>query len=95
MNKRKQTAKYIAADLLTATVAWFLLNLIRYSEVAQYEGFDSVEEYILSRQVVAGQIMIPLFWLILYYFSGYYNRPFGKSRIDELFNTFTTVAIGV
>ncbi|MDR1601005.1 MAG: sugar transferase [Tannerella sp.] len=95
MNKQRQTIKYIAADFLTAAVAWFLLNLIRYSEVAQYEGFASAGEYLLSRQVVAGQALIPLFWLILYYFSGYYNRPFGKSRIDELFNTFATVAVGV
>jgi exopolysaccharide biosynthesis polyprenyl glycosylphosphotransferase len=95
MNKRKQMLKYIAADFLTAAVAWFLLNLIRYSEVAQYEGFDSAGAYLLSRPVVSGQVLIPLFWLILYYFSGYYNRPFGKSRIDELFNTFATVAIGV
>ncbi|MDR2120007.1 MAG: sugar transferase [Tannerella sp.] len=94
MNKRRQTIKYLAADFLTATVAWFLLNLIRYSEVAQYEGFDSVGEYILSHQVVVGQVLIPLYWLILYYFSGYYNRLFGKLRIDEFFNTFVTVVIG-
>jgi exopolysaccharide biosynthesis polyprenyl glycosylphosphotransferase len=31
----------------------------------------------------------------LYYFSGYYNKPFVKSRINEIFNTFVTVTIGV
>jgi exopolysaccharide biosynthesis polyprenyl glycosylphosphotransferase len=68
--------------------------MIRYSEVAQYEGYKSLAEYLLSQHVVAGQALIPLFWLIAYYFSGYYNRPFGKSRIDELFNTFATTVGG-
>ena len=31
---------------------------------------------------------------LLYYFSGYYNKPFGKSRLTELFSTFITVLIG-
>ncbi|MDR1331213.1 MAG: sugar transferase [Tannerella sp.] len=95
MDRRRQTLTYIAADLATAAVAWFLLNVIRYYEVAQYEGFSSLAGYLSSHRVVAVQILIPLFWLALYYFSGYYNRPFGKSRIDELFNTVATVAIGV
>ena len=44
--------------------------------------------------VLSGQIVIPFFWLVLYYFSGYYNKPFGKSRLTELFSTFITVLIG-
>jgi len=44
--------------------------------------------------VLGGQVVIPLFWLVLYYFSGYYNKPFGKSRLTELFSTFITVLIG-
>ena len=46
------------------------------------------------RVCLAGQVVIPLFWLVLYYFSGYYNKPFGKSRLTELFSTFITVLIG-
>ncbi|MDR3262266.1 MAG: sugar transferase [Tannerella sp.] len=95
MNKRKQTILYILSDFLTATFIWMLLNILRYLEVAQYEGFDSFGSYFFAFQVVKGQLLIPFFWLVLYYFSGYYNQPFGKSRIDELFNTFVTVSIGV
>jgi len=95
MNKIKQTAKYVTVDFLVATVVWLLLNIIRYHEVAQYEGFTTIASFLLFHQVLKGEILIPIFWLILYYFSGYYNRPFGKSRINELFNTFVTVTIGV
>jgi len=95
MDKKKQIITYVATDFVVAAVIWMLLNVLRYSEVAQYEGFPSVGSYLQSWQVVKGQILIPFFWIVLYYFSGYYNSPFGKSRIDELFSTFVTVAIGV
>ena len=95
MNKVKQIAKYVIVDFLIATVVWLILNLIRYHEVAQYEGFTAIRSFLLFHQVLKGEILIPIFWLILYYFSGYYNKPFGKSRINELFNTLVTVTIGV
>ena len=95
MNRRRQILKYVLLDFVTAILAWALLNGLRYADIAQYEGFTTAASYFLSGRVIKGQLLIPVFWLMLYYFSGYYNRPFGKSRMDELFGTFLTVAIGV
>ena len=89
----RQQIKYVGLDFLTASLTWSLFNLLRYYEVAKYE-FDSLSDFLLYFQVVKGQIMIPLFWLALYFLSGYYNKPFGKSWIGELFSTFITVVIG-
>ena len=58
------------------------------------EGTDSLLDYLQYPGVLTGQIVIPFFWLVLYYFSGYYNKPFGKSLLTELFSTFITVLIG-
>jgi hypothetical protein len=93
MNKRRQRLKYIGIDFLTASVSWLLFNLLRYSEVASL-NFETLTDFLLYVQVMKGQIMVPLFWLILYFFSGYYNKLFGKSRLGELFSTFVTIAIG-
>ena len=93
INKREQRKKYILADFATAASAWLLFNLVRFVEVAQYD-FSSLSDYLLYYQVLEGQILIPLCWLIIYFFSGYYNKPFGKSRIGELFSTFVAVTIG-
>ena len=93
MNKRRQQFNYIGTDLLASSVAWLLFNLLRYYEVAQLE-FDSLHDFLLFFQVLKGQIVVPFFWLALYFLSGYYNKPFGKSRIGELFSTFITVFIG-
>ncbi len=93
MNKRRQRIKYIGIDFLMASVTWLLFNLLRYSDVA-YNEFETLPDFLLFYQVIKGQILIPLFWLILHSFSGYYNKPFGKARIGEFFTTFLTTFIG-
>lgn len=94
MKKIRQTGKYILADFISAAVVWLLFNWLRYEEMAVYEGVTSFGNYLTYLQVIKGQLLIPFFWLILYYFSGYYNKPFGKSRLTELFSTFVTSLIG-
>jgi len=72
-----------------------LFNILRYEVLFVInEGTDSLLDYLQYPGVLGGQVVIPLFWLVLYYFSGYYNKPFGKSRLTELFSTFITVLIG-
>ena len=94
MKKTKQAGKYILSDFISASVAWLLFNILRYEVFAIDEGADSLLDYLQYPGVLGGQVVIPLFWLVLYYFSGYYNKPFGKSRLTELFSTFITVLIG-
>ena len=94
MKKSKQAGKYILSDFISASVAWLLFNILRYEVFAIDEGADSLLDYLQYPGVLGGQVVIPLFWLVLYYFSGYYNKPFGKSRLTELFSTFITGLIG-
>lgn len=95
MKRSRQAGKYILSDFISAAVVWFLFNWLRYEEVAVYEGATSFGDYLRYLQVLKGQLFVPFFWLALYYFSGYYNKPFGKSRLTEVFSTFVTVLIGV
>ena len=93
ISKQKQRIKYVLTDFVTAAIAWLLFNLLRFYEVAQYD-FNSLPDYLLFYQVLEGQVLIPLCWLALYFFSGYYNKPFGKSRVGELFSTLVTTITG-
>jgi exopolysaccharide biosynthesis polyprenyl glycosylphosphotransferase len=86
-------AVYILTDFIIASIVWLLFNLYRYREVAQYQ-FDSRSDFLLSSQVLKGQILIPLCWLMICSISGYYNKPFWKSRIGEFFSTFITAMVG-
>lgn len=95
MKRSKQAGKYILSDFVSASVAWLLFNILRYEILFIInEGTDSLLDYLQYPGVLTGQIVIPFFWLVIYYFSGYYNKPFGKSRLTELFSTFITVLIG-
>ncbi|MDR2811453.1 MAG: sugar transferase [Tannerellaceae bacterium] len=95
MNKKVQTFKYIASDFLAASVVWLLFNILRYEQIAYYLGYASLTSYLTYPVVWEVQIAMPFFWLVLFYFSGYYNRPFGKSRLGEFFLTLITVVGGV
>lgn len=95
MKRNREALKYILPDFISACVAWFLFNWLRYQEVAVYEGATSFSTYLNYDQVLKGQLLVPFFWMGLYYFSGYYNKPLAKSRLTELFSTFVTVLIGV
>jgi exopolysaccharide biosynthesis polyprenyl glycosylphosphotransferase len=95
MNRKAQILRYVASDFFAASVVWLLFNILRYNEIAYYLGFASLTNYLTYSVVWEVQIAIPFFWLVIYYFSGYYNQPFGKSRLGEFFLTLATTVCGV
>ena len=95
MKRSVQACKYIISDFVASSVVWLLFNLIRYHEIAVYEGFGDVWSFLTHSTSLWGQLLAPFFWIALFWLSGYYNKPFGKSRITELFSTFVTVSVGV
>lgn len=94
MKKQTQLTKYILSDYLTSNLAWFVFNIVRYYLIAQYEGFLTLEQFLSFGQVLKGQLIIPFGWLILHYYSGYYNKPLEKSRLSEFLTTFQVALIG-
>ena len=95
MKRSVQACKYIISDFVASSVVWLLFNVIRYQEIAVYEGFGDVWSFLTHSTSLWGQLLVPFFWIALFWLSGYYNKPFGKSRITELFSTFVTVSTGV
>lgn len=93
MNKAKQTFKYLLSDYLSAALVWFLLFWFRKHYI---DTAHSDYQIPLSRDIklVLGIIAIPLFWITLYYFSGYYRNIFRRSRFRELKQTVYTSFFG-
>lgn len=94
MRKQSQIYKYIFSDFAMGALAWFVFNVARYYLIAQYQGFTDLKHFMGSANVLRGQILIPFGWLVLHYYSGYYNKPLEKSRLAELFTTFQSALIG-
>lgn len=87
-----QRAKYVGMDLFTTFIAFLLFDIFRYGFQSLGSEFDSLSAFLLSPTVLSEQFIIPLCLLFIYWISGYYNNPFGRSRLIEFSTTlFSTL----
>jgi len=86
MNKRRQVLKYLIFDFLAAAAAWFLFYTFR-KVVIESQEFDSEIFNNYSTRFYLGIVLIPLFWITMYYTNGYYKDIYRKSRLIELGQT--------
>ena len=94
MNSNRQTIRYLLSDFIAAALAWALFFIYRkkYIESVKFDLNIPIE---LTETFYKGLIIIPLFWIIMYYLSGYYKNIYRKSRLQELWKTLVTTLIGV
>ena len=93
MNKRLHTFKYLFFDFLTAIISWTLFYIYRKTYIEPLKlGYEIPIE--LTHKYYLGILIIPLFWIFLYYLSGYYKDIYRKSRLKELAQTFFTILLG-
>jgi len=94
MNRKAHTIRYLLFDFLSAGLAWVFFNLFRKSfiESAVY-GTDVKLEF--SLLLILSTALVGSFWLVLYYFSGYYYKIYRKSRLQEFSHTLVFSIIGV
>ncbi len=94
MNHKKQVAKYLISDFLSAGSSWTLFYIFRkvYIETKKI-GYPIPVEF--DHSYFLGLAILPLLWLLLYYATGYYKDVFRKSRLSELGQTISTTFIGV
>lgn len=92
---KRQRFIYVAGDLVATSLAWFVFNIIRFFNVAQeYGSYHNLGRYLSEEPVWMGQIFFPMLMMSLYYVSGYYNRVFFRSRVEEFTMTAATAFIG-
>jgi exopolysaccharide biosynthesis polyprenyl glycosylphosphotransferase len=93
MNKRLHTFKYLFFDFLTALISWSLFYIYRKTYIEPIDfGYKTPIEF--NHKYFIGIIIIPCFWIFLYYLSGYYKDIYRKSRLKELAQTLFTILIG-
>lgn len=80
--------KLVLTDWISANLSVMLFNLLRFSAAPVREhNVDAYLSYILQPKLCLEQILIPICLLGLYWLSGFYNHPFGKSRVSETANS--------
>lgn len=94
MNKPLQVLKYVFFDFMAAAISWSIFFIYRKAVIEpQRFGIDIPIEF--NSRYYLGLVLIPIFWLIIYYISGFYKNIYRRSRLIELGQTFTTSIIGV
>lgn len=93
MNKRLHTLRYLFFDFLTAFFSWSLFYTYRKTFIEPIKsGFNFSLDF--NHKFYLGVIIIPCFWIFLYYLSGYYKDIYRKSRLKEFAQTLFTVLLG-
>lgn len=84
-----QRTKYVACDLVMTAIAFFVFNIYRFFvlHLNSIPGY-TLWMYVGQAKLIVEQCIIPMALLGLYWLSGYYNRPFDKSRLQEFITTF-------
>lgn len=94
MNKKKQVLKYLFFDIFAATASWALFYTFRKIYI-ETEKYGTPIPLIYTHQFFLGLLIIPLFWICLYYLTGTYKNIYRKSRLKEIAQTFLISIIGV
>lgn len=94
MNKKRQIAAYLIWDLFSAGLGWWLFfNFRKHIVEAAKHGYDIPVNHDIKLTV--GLIVLPIFWVSLYAFNGYYKNIFRRSRLREVQNTLIASLLGV
>lgn len=92
-DEKAQLIKYIISDFIASNIAWFIMNLARFHALGKHT-FSSLNDYLTDIHLVIGQIFIPIMWIVIFFYSGYYNNTIMKSRIVELKNSILSTLYG-
>ena len=88
MKRKNYSYLFAFYDFLAAFVAWVIFY---------YERKTILNEEIVKAdyELYINATIVSLFWLLLYFLSGYYVEVFRKSRIKEFFIMFFVSVPGV
>lgn len=89
LSMTKQRLKYVASDLVTTFIAFLLFDISRFYILHEEQSdYHNLISYLSTPKLILEQILIPIALLFVYWLSGYYNRPYEKSRLHEFIATF-------
>ncbi len=93
MDHKKQIGKYIAGDMLSALLIWTLFYSLIINRLPGKTILESIPGK-TDQLFVTGVLLYPFFWVLLYYFWGFYRDIFRRSRLKELGASITVALAG-
>lgn len=94
LSVKKQRTKYVVVDWITTSIAFFVFNIVRFFILYGNDAsFQSLLDFLGAHKLMLEQLIIPIALLGLYWLSGYYNRPFERSRLQELMTSLGSALV--
>lgn len=91
MRDKHQIRKYLAGDILSSMLSWSFYYFCFIKQL-QNDGnylFSSPEIFFIG-----GLVIFTVFWLTIYFLSGFYHDVYRRSRLKELGKTFLVAIAG-
>lgn len=85
---------YVGIDLLMSALAILLFNIARFHILGlERTVFFNLYQYLHDPKIILENLLMPFGMLGIFWLSGYYNQPYGRSRLQELSSTFFSTAL--
>jgi exopolysaccharide biosynthesis polyprenyl glycosylphosphotransferase len=94
LNKRKESIKYALSDFIASALAWTLFYIYRRAYVEPAKFGYKIDIFHFDRNYYTAIVIIPLFWLCVFWIFGSYKNIYKKSRLRELGQTLTLTFLG-
>lgn len=91
-NELLQRLKYIVWDTAAAILAYSTLFV--YRRLVIDAGSFGVAQLNLSTNYYIGLVAIPVFWITIYFITGFYRDIYRRSRLKELIYTLNASVLG-
>jgi len=95
MKDKKRILNYLIFDFLSAYIAWQGFNVFRFNIFRHTIYFSNLTDFLLTSKALWMSLLVPVFWLVIYFFTGYYSNPRRKTNLGDLLNSTICSLIGV
>ena len=93
MNKRLAGIIYIASDYVASALAWTLFYIYRL-EIVEPQKYGYKIPISFDKNYYLAIILIPLYWILIFWIFGSYKNIYRKSRVKEFGLVFTLCFVG-
>lgn len=95
MQDKKRILSYFFLDYLSALISWQLFSILRFYVFKNTTGFFDLNDFLFNEKAIILGILVPVFWTVEYFFSGYYSMPRRKTVLGDLQHSAVNTLIGV